>query len=180
MLPLQFSAAPKLFPSFDDYCTIYCSSICSGILLLLLLQLASQLAFGSTTILLRRPNYREFRKLLLQLHSYIPSLSLSLLLLPLYDYYFDGKEGFHTSMAFTSPIIVVVAEQSHKRGCYNLVLLKWLVACAKSATSNSNQTASCSVFTLHYFQHILYTLLHALLIADVIVICGLLKLSAVW
>ena len=43
MLPLQFSAAPKLFPSFDDYCTIYCSSICSGILLLLLLQLASWL-----------------------------------------------------------------------------------------------------------------------------------------
>ena len=156
MLPLQFSAAPKLFPSFDDYCTIYCSSICSGILLLLLLQLASQLAFGSTTILLRRPNYREFRKLLLQLHSYIPSLSLSLLLLPLYDYYFDGKEGFHTSMAFTSPIIVVVVvEQSHKRGCYDLVLLKWLVACAKSATSNSNQPASYSVFTLHFFQQIL-------------------------
>ena len=158
MLPLQFSAAPKLFPSFDDYCTIYCSSICSGILLLLLLQLASQLAFGSTTILLRRPNYREFRKLLLQLHSYIPSLSL-LLLLPLYDYYFDGKEGFHTSMAFTSPIIVVVVEQSHKRGCYNLVLLlKQLVACAKSATSNSNQPASYSVFTLHFFLvHLIYT-----------------------
>ena len=91
MLPLQFSAAPKLFPSFDDYCTIYCSSICSGILLLLLLQLASQLAFGSTTILLRRPNYREFRKLLLQLHSYIPSLSLYL--------YFCCPSTTTTSMA---------------------------------------------------------------------------------
>ena len=86
-------------------------------------------------------------------------------------------------MAFTSPIIVVVVvEQSHKRGCYNLVLLKWLVACAKSATSNSNQPASYySVFTLHFFLvHLIYAATHALLIADVIVIlCGLLKLLAV-
>ena len=147
MLPLQFSAAPKLFPSFDDYCTIYCSSICSGILLLLLLQLASWL-------LVLPPSSSDdqiignFESCCFNFTRTYP-LSLSLLLLPLYDYYFDGKEGFHTSMAFTSPIIVVVvAEQSYKRGCYNLVLLKWLVACAKSATSNSNQpTAASLLFT---------------------------------
>ena len=49
---------------------------------------------------------------------------------------------------------VVAAEQSHKRGCYNLVLLKWLVACAKSA-SNSNQPASL-LFTSSYVHVIRY------------------------
>ena len=161
MLPLQFSAAPKLFPSFDDYCTIYCSSICSGILLLLLLQLASQLAFGSTTILLRRPNYREFRKLLLQLHSYPLSLpSLRLLrrqrISHFNSFHFTHHSSSHTKEGATT--------QYYLNGQWRAP--NPLVIATNQCCLHSSLLPTCYTITVDYM-HFCKS------IADVIVICGL-------
>ena len=77
MLPLQFSAAPKLFPSFDDYCKIlhYQQSMLLGLH-------SDQIMFKNLTEFLVQPIEYETDPYFLQLSQYIATDCLLLCFSP--------------------------------------------------------------------------------------------------
>ena len=176
MLPLQFSAAPKLFPSFDDYCTIYFSSMQWD---------SPPPPPSAASWLLVLPPSSSDDQIIGNFESCCFNFTRTY---PLYLYYFCCPSTTTTSMAkkdFTLQWLSLHPSQqqqwsSHtKEGATTQCYLngQWRAPNPLLVIATNQLATASLLFTSS--QYILYTLLHALLIADVIVICGLLKLPAV-